>query len=464
MPTPEEPKTTFTVADFNNLNTSSCADDPCGKPVIVNDDPCPDCCGGGGEVGPQGPPGPQGPAGDAGCPKLFAGPLIDQNEMAFEHIKGLKGYIVSLDFGGGDSSYKQASFDAVVRTLGPGEQGYIDTSNEPGNNAPILENPNTSGLSGYIYPIALKTTGSNGYNYYQNEVKFEDFLRARARYFTNGADADYFFNNRAGIASLLSSGTTGDSEASSETGAPYTFICSDSSMKDSANGPYRLGDFFNLVDGVVKGNTLYTDLQPPNPPSVSNLGDKILTPEGGLGISYDCESCIQPLGDDYKLTDTTQAEGCTYFVDTENGVLYEKDTNEGSPNFGRFRVNGIPLRRTPELPEGGFEKEDLTGIIVGHQVSSNNDPPTRWTYTVEDISFNTTTLRFEASGNQKTAYNGAENNDDIDGIGLGQFDAFPDPTAFTMLPIRNGTVVNLHRVKGKYIFNLVNAYSGCGGA
>lgn len=464
MPTPEEPKTRFTVSDYESIRNVSCSDDPCGNPVIVNENPCPDCCGGGsGEVGPQGPPGPPGPAGDAGCPKLFAGPLIDENEMAFEYLKGLRGYIVSLNFGGGVDSYKQASFDAIVSTLGPGEQGYISTANAPGNNADILGNSNVSGNSGYIYPIALQTT-VNDIDYYQNEVKFEDFLRARSRYYTEDNNPDFFFTNRSGIANLLSSGTI--DAVTSEFSAPYTFICTDSSMKESPNGPYNLANFYNLVDGVVNGTKLYTELQVSNPPSVTNLGDKIIDTEGAIQVSYDCESCIQPLGEDYKLTDTAQAEGCTYFVDTENGVLYEKETNEASPNYGRFRINGIPLRRQPTIPEPLSEKRDIVGIITSFTAASVNTPPTRWTYGVDEIQYDENQSKFISSGQTITssAYNGAENNDTLDGIGLGQFDSFPDPTAFTMLPIAQGTVVNLQRIKGKYVFSIPNAYDGCGGA
>ena len=350
-----------------------------------------------------------------------------------------------------------------MRTLGPGEQVYINTENEPGNNADIIGNSNVSGNSGYIYPIALRTT-VNGIGYYQNEVKFEDFLRARSRFYTPDNSPDFFFTDRSGIADLLSSGTT-DAVISDFT-APYTFICSDSSMKESPNGPYNLAKFYNLVDGVVNGTTLYTELQVSNPPSVTNLGDKIIDTGGAIEVSYDCESCIQPLGEDYKLTDTAQAEGCTYFVDTENGVLYEKETDETSPNYGRFRINGIPLRRQPTIPEPLIEKADIVGIITSSTNASANNPPTRWTYGVDEIEYSDGQSKFISSVQMitSTAYNGAENNDTLDGVGFGQFDSFPDPTAFTMLPIATGTVVNLHRIKGKYVFSIPNAYDGCGGA
>lgn len=470
MPTPTPPKTSFSVTDFKNINKDLCDDTPCGASVVVSENPCPECCGGGGG-GEPGPPGPQGPKGDPGepgsasCPKIFAGPLLADPEepidpMAFEALLNQTGYIVRLQLGTGSSYDTQQSLPADISVSGPGEQGYIPASGASAGTilgTAIVSNT----VSGILYPIAIKTD-FNGIPNYTNINTFRDFIKARGNDLQLNSDYYLTGDNRYLIPSFLN-----------QIPNNYTFISNDRSVTESANGPYNLKAFKDLTNGIIgskdpqtgvitPGTIRYTNMDVVNPPSVTNLGKKIINEEGEVGVSYNCETCIQPIGEQYKLNSAEDAAACDFFVDTENGVLYSKDDDDPT----KFRENGIPLRRTPQIPElpnVSPPPKDLVGKIIA--AIPMQDFTYKWQYFVQlGAQWDTESNQFVATGATVTAYNGAENNGDLQGIGTGQFSGFGNIDDIKMLPIANNIVVPISKVGSVYMFSLSNAYQGCGGA
>ena len=271
-------------------------------------------------------------------------------------------------------------------------------------------------------------------------------------------------SDRADIPSLLTSDGYND--------GVYTFISKDKSVIDSANGPYQLKKFKDLTQGIVDGVIRSDEFKSENPTSFTNLGEKIINSGGDIGVDYDCEDCIN-VAEENRLTDIADVGDCDIFVDTENGVMYTRDGNWPDSSTPKFKENGIPLRRTPVIPEPEVypaEKPNtFTAIILSSEpypIPTASAPHFKWRYRFNEVTFNDTQKKFIPKASETDyvnswAYNGAENNGDLNGIGNGLFDNFPTGS-FEMLPIRPNTVVTMIFDAGKYIFSMPNAYkAGC---
>lgn len=465
----------FTKADFLAAQVQNCSEEFCDVSFIVSGPPassgggCCDC-----PPGPPGPPGPAGPpgeAGDASCFKVYAGPLFPDSgqgvdPLAFEELKQKKGYIVRLNLG--TQGYSQ-SYDASVVVNGPSGNGYISLS---GANAGTINGSSQISENGIIYPLAIQKSFGEYYNYSSINT-FEDFLKAKAGQ-EGKVDLDYYTKqeNVNKIPDLLNNASTG---------GLYTFISNDNSVKESPNGPYNLTAFKDLVTGITDGSIKADGIKSDNPPSLTNLGRLIKKADGSIGADYDCEDCIKPKEGEYVLASDTELGPCDVFVDTENGVLYERDpTNWGEDGDGgpRFKEHGIPLRRQPVIPEIPPPPEETTflAIITGNTPFNQTLTPAlpapyyRWLYSFKPATFDTVSTsptfnKFIASSSTKydnvKAWNGAENNNILEAIGEGMFANF-NSSQFEMLPIRTGTVVTIKFAAGKYIFTIPNAYkAGC---
>jgi len=462
----------FTLNDFNSAKIEGCSNDNCDVAFIVSKavssggNGCCDCPPG--PSGPPGPAGPPGPSGDSSCVKVFAGPLFPDPEeeidpVSFESLLNTKGYMVRLNANyDAEEEGESAAFDASIITSGPGNQGYINPSTGA---ITAGDNPNESG-NGFIYPLDKVTTSSTGNDYYSSTVSFRDFLELKStKDSTPQASKNYLEADKTQIPSLL----TGDGYNTGN----YTFISKDKSAIDSVNGPYRLKKFKDLASGIVGGSIRSDEFKSDNPVSLTNLGEKIINSGGEIGADYGCEDCIN-VEEQNRLTDIQDVGDCDVFVDTENGVMYTRDGNWPDSSTPKFKQNGIPLRRTPVIPDPEIypapKPKVFAAIIKSSEPFPNPTAPSpyyKWRYRFNEVTFNSTTNSFvekttETSYNNSWSYNGAENNNDVYGIGRNDMFGSLPVGSLELLPIRVGTVVTMTFDAGKYIFCVPNAYkTGC---
>jgi hypothetical protein len=463
----------FGSNEFNETRRSGCADDSCNINYIINrqtttsgsgSDSCCDC-----PPGPQGPPGPKGEtgtSGSTGCSNVYAGPLLPANtgpidEQAFQDLLSNKGYIVKLEVTGG--LYNQVEVDADVTTYPGGNIQFVNSSNG------TLFAGNTSNETDF-YPFAYETVSAvTGISYYNHTPTFGQFLEMCGLRDSAIGTADdrknfYKVSNRSSIPSLLKC----NNDPIPSRARLYTFISKDSSVTGGVNGPYHLTAFSDTVTGVINGSIRSSTYSSDNPVPLTNLGHQIVKSDGTVGVAYSCEDCIQGPSTSNRLTDVNALGSCDVFVDTENGVMYTRDeTGDWPSGAPRFNENGIPFRRQPQIPEipsppPKNPKVDYTFMarITGSTPVAGAPPFFKWTYTFEAV-FPATNGTFITTVPSVTgsAMNGAEVNNDLNGIGLGLFDAFP-AGSFEMLPIRTGTIVMMQKEPtiSTYAFSIPNAY------
>ena len=473
MPTPQFP--TFGSDQFEASKKSGCASDACDVNFIINKPSTPiytdnGDCGCDCPPGPQGPPGPRGAngaSGDGACGNFYGGPLVPENtglidERSFAELLDYRGYIVALSTI--NNTYDQDEIDADITTYYNGNIGYISfvTGLPFGATLPPFSDEQD------FYPLAYETIGENGVSYYNHTPSFRQFLEmcGKRDSAVTGGNSQYYMtgNNRNQIPSLLNPRVA----ISPNLPRIYTFISNDSSVTSGASGPYKLSAFKSMVAGVV-GDSIFGSAPDPaalgavkadNPTPITNLGHQIAKEDGTIGVAYDCDDCIQTHESNH-IPDAGSLTNCDKFIDTENGVLYNRDpTGDWDNGNPKFNENGIPLRRQPkipEIPQGKQRKEEfILATIISSIGIATTAPFHRWKYTFQKTTFVDGLFVTQGTTYAEFAYNGAEAKDDIEGIGEGLFDGFTGSTE--MLPIRNGTVVHMKKQGVAYVFSMPNAY------
>jgi len=317
--------TEFTKSRFNQVNDSGCVDTTCGRSVIVNEDPCPDCCGGGngtqGPAGPAGPPGPPGLNGRSpivGCGCLGTNPTDGGSGSPIQQqcIDNLKGRVVLSSTNINYYGQTTTSNNFFQVNCSP-TCGYFNVTN-PSQQQPALGNftgnlgaPSTI-VTGDKNIVAWGYLGTGSVPNRNYTWTYGDFKKL------NGLSADKL-------------------TASQAQQSKFTFIPTDSLFADG--GSINLAEFKNLVQGTPSEELTAAFLNdfpecatdgtgtPPGPKN--GQGADIC---GSIGGECQCEGCSPenafPNCDDLQAGDI--------FVDACNKIMY-------IAGEGGFPANGIPF-------------------------------------------------------------------------------------------------------------------------
>jgi len=317
--------TEFTKSRFNQVNDSGCVDTTCGRSVIVNEDPCPDCCGGGngtqGPAGPAGPPGPTGPSGRSpiiGCGCLGTNPTDGGSGGPIQQqcIDNLKGRVVISNTGIDYYGQTTTSNNFFQVNCSPAAFcGYFNVTN------PNQAIPPLGSFTGNLGDPSTNVTGD------KNIVAWG--------YIGIGNVPNVNYTWTYGDFKKLNGLSTNKLTATQ--GSKFTFIPTDSLF--AGGGSINLAEFKSLVEGTPSAELTAAFLNdfpecatdgtgtPPGPKN--GQGADIC---GSIGGVCECEGCTPenafPNCDDLQAGDI--------FVDACNKIMY-------IAGEGGFPANGIPF-------------------------------------------------------------------------------------------------------------------------
>lgn len=321
----------FTKDRFEQVNTGGCADTTCGRSVVVNEDPCPDCCGGGsGEPGQPGQNGKDGKDGAPGRPPLIRCGCLPTNPkdggsggpIQQQCIDDITGKVVmsstSINYYSGKST-SNSFFQYNCNPGGNSGCGYFNVTN-PNQANPALGNftgdlgTSSTDPSGDKYIVAWGYIGTGNVPNVNYTWKYGDFKKL------SGYDA---------VGKLTAT-----------QGQKFTFMPTDSLF--TGNGQIDLGGWKSLVTGTADpaGDLVAAFLNefpqcatdgtgtPPGP--LNGQGGNICTSAGG---ECTCEGCTA----DNQLQNCDDIAAGDVFIDACNKIMYIAGEN------GAFPANGIPF-------------------------------------------------------------------------------------------------------------------------